>query len=61
MGYDGRARAEAEIAFQQSKKLPREQQLLMEGLSHETSKEWEMAANVYGTLFRLYPDCIDMV
>ena len=59
LGYDGRARAEAEIAFQQSKNLPREQQLLMEGLSHETSKEWEMAANVYGTLFRLYPDSIE--
>jgi DNA-binding winged helix-turn-helix (wHTH) protein/tetratricopeptide (TPR) repeat protein/TolB-like protein len=59
LGYDGRAKAEAETAFQQSKNLPREQQLLMEGLFHETSKEWEAAANVYGTLFRLYPDNIE--
>ena len=59
LGYDGRARAEAETAFQQSKDLPQEQQLLMEGLFHETSKEWEAAANIYGTLFRLYPDSIE--
>ena len=59
LGYDGRAKAEAETAFQLSKNLPREQQLLMEGLLHETSKEWEEAANVYGTLFGLYPDSIE--
>jgi DNA-binding winged helix-turn-helix (wHTH) protein/tetratricopeptide (TPR) repeat protein/TolB-like protein len=59
LGYDGRARAEAEIALKQSKNLPPEQQLLMEGLFHETSKEWEAAANAYGTLFRLYPDSIE--
>lgn len=59
LGYDGRAKAEAEIAFHQSKNLPREQQLLMEGLSNEMSKEWEAAADVYGTLFRLYPDSIE--
>jgi DNA-binding winged helix-turn-helix (wHTH) protein/tetratricopeptide (TPR) repeat protein len=59
LGYDGRAKAEAETAFQQSKNLPREQQLLIEGLFHETSKEWQAAANGYGTLFRLYPDNIE--
>ena len=59
LGYDGRAKAEAEAAFQQAKNLPREQQLLMEGLFREISKEWEAAANVYGTLFRLYPDNIE--
>ena len=59
LGYDGRAKAEAETAFRESKDLPREQQLLMEGLFHETSKEWEEAANVYGTLFRLFPDSIE--
>jgi eukaryotic-like serine/threonine-protein kinase len=59
LGYDGRAKAEAEAAFQQSKNLPREQQLLMEGLFRETSKEWESAGNVYGTLFRAYPDNIE--
>ena len=59
LGYDRRARAEAETAFQQSKDLPREQQLLMEGLFHETGREWEAAANGYGTLFRLYPDSVE--
>ena len=59
LGYDGRAKVEAESAFQQSKDLPREQQLLMQGMFHETSKEWDAAANVYGTLFRLYPDNLE--
>jgi len=59
LGYDGRAKAEAETAFQHSKNLPREQQLLIEGLFQETSKEWEAAADSYGTLFRLYPDDIE--
>lgn len=59
LGYDGRAKVEAENAFQQSKSLPREQQLLMEGLFHETNKEWDAATRVYGTLFRLYPDSIE--
>ncbi|HET9307068.1 MAG TPA: winged helix-turn-helix domain-containing protein [Candidatus Sulfotelmatobacter sp.] len=59
LGYDGRAKVEAELALQQSKNLPREQQLLVQGLFQETSKEWVAAANVYGTLFRLYPDSIE--
>lgn len=59
LGYDGRAKIEADLALQQAPTLPREQQLLVQGLFQETSKEWLDAANVYGTLFRLYPDNIE--
>jgi eukaryotic-like serine/threonine-protein kinase len=59
LGYDARATAEANIAYQGSENLPQEQKLLMEGLLHEMTKKWEAAAAVYGTLFHLYPDNIE--
>ena len=59
LGYDERARAEAESAFSGAKDLPRGEQLLMEGLFRETTKDWDGAVRVYGELFRLYPDDID--
>jgi eukaryotic-like serine/threonine-protein kinase len=59
LGYDARARVEAESAFRGAKNLPREQQLLMEGLFRETTREWGAAANAYAEIFRLHPDDID--
>jgi eukaryotic-like serine/threonine-protein kinase len=59
LGYDERARQAAENAFGLSAGLSREDRLLVEALYRETSKEWEKAAQIYGTLFGFFSDNLE--
>ena len=59
LGYDGRAQAEAKIAFDLSSKLPRPEHLLVEGRYDELSKKWDAAIDVYRALFEVFPDSLD--
>jgi eukaryotic-like serine/threonine-protein kinase len=59
LGYDDRARAEAERAFQLSTNLPRADRLLVAARYHEMSKQWGEAVNIYRALFEFFPDSLD--
>jgi eukaryotic-like serine/threonine-protein kinase len=59
LGYDEKARREAETAFGLAKELPREQQLWIEGRYREFSKDWKKATDVYRTLYTFTPDNLD--
>ncbi len=56
LGYDARARHEAEIAFQRSQGLSREDRLSIEGQYREATHEWPRAIQIYQTLATFYPD-----
>jgi serine/threonine protein kinase/Tfp pilus assembly protein PilF len=56
LGYDSKARDEAEKAFELSGGLPREQALWIEGRYRQMSRQSERAAEIYRTLFTFYPD-----
>jgi hypothetical protein len=57
---DDRKRAEqAQLAFDASADLPREQQALIEAYLREVSGEWPRAARLYESLFTLYPDDVE--
>ena len=59
LGYDARARREAEIAFKCSKGLSREDHLFVEGQYREAIHEWPRAIQIYQTLATFYPDNLD--
>jgi eukaryotic-like serine/threonine-protein kinase len=59
VGYDARAQEEGKKAFELSSNLGREERLWVEGQYRETAKQWDKAVEVYGTLFRAYPDNVD--
>jgi len=59
LGYDDRARAEAERAFRLSANLPRADRLLVAARYHEMSKQWGEAVNIYRALFEFFPDSLD--
>lgn len=59
LGYDHRARAEAETALRLSSKLPREEKLVIEGRYYEAARDWEKAAGIYERLQVLFPDEVD--
>jgi len=56
LGYDGRARDEAQRAFELSRNLPREQRLLIEARYRETSADWKKATEIYKSLVAFFPD-----
>src|SRR5690348_5191524 len=56
IGYDARARAEAQRALDLSNHLSQEQRLLVEGQYQRTVEEWPKAIETYRSLFRLFPD-----
>lgn len=59
LGYDSKARAEAQTAFKLSTKLSREERLLVEGGFHELTRDWGAAVENYRTLFAIFPDNLD--
>jgi len=59
LGYDENAKAEAKKAFDLSSNLSRAERLLVEGRYHETSRDWNKAAEIYRALFQFFPDNLD--
>ena len=59
LGYATKAQEHSRAALDLSKNLAREDQLLVEGRSLETTLEWTRAADVYRTLFGFFPDNLD--
>src|SRR5919109_545357 len=59
LGYDGNAKTEARKAFDLSSNLSRAERLLVEARYHETSQDWEKAADIYRALFEFFPDNLD--
>ncbi len=59
LGYDENAKAEAKKAFDLSSNLSRAERLLVEGRYHETSRDWDKAAEIYRALFQFFPDNLD--
>ena len=55
LGYDRKARDEADRAFQLAGSLSREDRLLAEGLDACDSDRWERAIEVYSSLWELHP------
>jgi tetratricopeptide (TPR) repeat protein len=56
LGHTEKAREEAKIAFGQSAHLPREVNLLIEGMLREFSNDWDKAIQIYRSLLVFYPD-----
>ena len=59
LGYDQRAKEEAEKAFELSANLSRGEKLWVEGHYRESSHEWDKAIEIYKELFRSSPDDIE--
>jgi eukaryotic-like serine/threonine-protein kinase len=59
LGYDERARREAEQAYELSSDLPRADRLLVAARYHEISKRWTRAVEIYRALFEFFPDSLD--
>ena len=59
LGYDDKARVEAERAFKLSSNLPRADRLLVAARYDEMSKRWGEAVNIYRALFEFFPDSLD--
>jgi DNA-binding winged helix-turn-helix (wHTH) protein/tetratricopeptide (TPR) repeat protein len=59
LGYDKKAREEANNAFQLSTNLSREDRLVVEGAYRRANHEYGKAVDVYRTLFTLFPDNLD--
>jgi serine/threonine protein kinase/tetratricopeptide (TPR) repeat protein len=56
LGYDDKARVEAKTAFELSSHLSREDKTLVEARFREISSEWDKAADLYRSLWTLYPE-----
>jgi tetratricopeptide (TPR) repeat protein len=56
LGHTDKAREEAKIAFGQATKLPREMNLLLEGMYREFSNDWDKAIQIYRSLLVFYPE-----
>jgi len=59
LGYDGQAKAEANIAYHLASTLPREQQLLLEARSLSASNDWDRASQIYRSLCDFFPENLD--
>ena len=59
MGYDAKARTEAQRAVELSNHLSEEQRLLVEGQYQRMGQEWPKAVETYRSLFRRFPDNLD--
>ena len=56
LGYESKARAEAQRALELSKHLSQEDRLLVEGQYHRTMGDYPKAVEAYRSLFKLFPD-----
>jgi eukaryotic-like serine/threonine-protein kinase len=59
LGYESRAKAEAQRGLELSQGLPREERLLIEARAHELSGEMAQANEGYRALWEFFPDNID--
>jgi DNA-binding winged helix-turn-helix (wHTH) protein/tetratricopeptide (TPR) repeat protein len=59
LGYDSKARDEAEKAFDLSNALSREDRMRVEARYREATREWDQAIEMYRSLFHLFPDNIE--
>ena len=59
LGYDKKAREEAEKAYQAATNLPRQDRMLVEARFREINGEWEQAVGLYQMLWRAAPDNIE--
>jgi len=59
MGYDAKARTEAQRAVELSDHLSEEQRLLVEGQYQRMGQEWPKAVETYRSLYRRFPDNLD--
>lgn len=59
LGYQTRARQEAEKAFELSGSLSREERLAVEARLRETTREWNKAIQLYQNLFGFFPDNLE--
>src|SRR5262249_45881299 len=59
LGYDAKAREEAQKAFDLSATLSREDRLGIEGRYRLTTHEWSKAIDVYRTLWDFFPDNVE--
>jgi len=59
IGYDAKAREEAQKSVDLSGNLSREERLSVEGRYHETMQAWAKAIDIYRTLFVFFPDNLD--
>jgi len=59
LGYDGKAREEAEKAFDLSGPLSREQRLWVEGRYLQATHEWTKAIDTYRSIYRFFPDNLE--
>jgi eukaryotic-like serine/threonine-protein kinase len=59
LGYDGKAKEEAQRAVSLSGRLSREEQLVVDAGYREVTKDWTAAVEKYRTLFALFPDNLD--
>lgn len=59
LGYEPKARAEAQRAVELSGHLSQEEHLAVEGQYRESIRDWPKAVETYRTLFDLFPDSLD--
>ena len=59
LGYDNKAKEEAKKAFALAAGLSREDRLNIEGSYRQVTSDWAKTAEVYTTLFALFPDNVD--
>jgi len=59
LGYEQKAKEQAQRAFDLSANLSREERLWVEGRYRETAREWDKAVEIYRTLFGFFPDNLD--
>ncbi len=59
LGYDARAGEEAARAVELSAPLPRPERLAIEGRSHQVTRQWRKAGEIYRTLWTFFPDDLE--
>jgi len=59
LGYDERARNEAQRAFDLSRGLARQERLVIAGRFREMNREWDKAVDTYQLLCSLFPDNLE--
>ncbi len=59
LGYDEKAKQEAQRAFELSGNLAREDRALVEARYRETAKDWDRAIALHGSLLTFFPESLD--
>jgi tetratricopeptide (TPR) repeat protein/TolB-like protein len=59
LGYDAKAREEAQVAVELAASLSKEERLAIEARFDEARKEWSRASELYRSLWTFYPDNLE--